>query len=816
MVDENSQLAFAHAPSMAKRRERTHLYRLRLARSWKFILAVSLLATAIAVLCHKASLLGLPGAEAQAYDDGVAFFTGKSWFPWGAVEQAKDVVVIAIDDRSLQEIRANRSYALNFGSWPYSRNVWAFVFDYLVKQGARAVVLDAVLDEPHTDAANDLAMARSIRELGVPFYMGFNVDAVVGLELPAVEAKNRFPAAPAPPAERAQMRIVPAGADESFPIEEAAEELPAPPAGAQWKEPAELSRREKIARALAFPVTARGLELPALDGLRPIPPIDPLLEPTSGLGLVVPEVDSDGKMRRTRFAYRDGANSYVTLPVAVVADLLGAQKLELGDGQLVLGDKRVPINRDGDAEIDYGGPIEQRFRTVSLVSVLNDRAERELGNTPRLPEGLFKDKVVVIGGFALGTGDQKATPFSSLTPGVAKQASEIQNLLDGRFITLAPFWASVLLALLVSLLSVSLIVILKSTTLEIVWPLLIFFGFFLVTGVLLVVTKVHVLSAMPALAGELASVTAVAFNHLFASRERERIKELFTNYLAKEVVDELVEMPAQKLPKLHGESREVTAFFSDIRGFSTISERYRENPAELVRLLNRYLTVVTEVLYARKGCIDKYVGDAVVALFGAPLKDTPHAAYACLAALEVQEAVDKLGRELAKEGLPELATRVGVNTDTMFVGNMGSDHLLDYTAVGDGMNLAARLEAANKHYKTRVLIGERTYELAQEHVEARELDWVRVPGKNEPVRIYELLTPKGKLAPKKAEAAKRYAQALEHYRARRFSQALNVLGEALEVEPGDGPSTVLRAKCQEYLLQPPPAQWDAVSDVTVK
>lgn len=770
---------------------------------------VSLLATALAVLCQRLDWLGLSDAEAGAYDNGLTFFTGEDWFPWGKVEKSKDIVVIAIDDGSMKGIRTDRAYAEAFGSWPYSRDLWSFVFEHLMKEGAKAVVYDAIVDEPDSDVAGDVKMGRTVSELGVPYYVGFGFSPTAGIELPKVEAKNRFPQPPAP-RPLPEGTTLPASAEETFPEEPLPED--------------EGQQRTRIAQALAFPVVTTGLSLPtfvtdencATAKCFPVPPIEPLLDVTSGFGLVLAEVDGDGKMRRTRFAYTDGVHSYVTLPLALVADLWKADRVELSPKQLKVGERVIAINEEGDAEIDYGGRFEERFPQVSLISVLNDRDRKERGKKGQLPEGLFKDKIVLIGGIAVGLSDQKATPFSSLTPGVTKQAAVIQNLLDGRFITYAPFWVSALLAFVVALFSVSLIVVLKSTVLEIAWPLLLFFGFFVVTGSLLVLTKVHVLSAMPTLAGELASVTAVAFNHFFASKERERIRGLFTNYLAKEVVDELIEMPEGELPKLHGESREVTAYFSDIRGFSTLSEQYRDRPAELVKLLNRYLTVVTAVLQARKSCIDKYIGDAVVSIFGAPLHDYPHAVYACWAALEVQEALARLGQQFVQEGLPVLHTRIGINTDVMFVGNMGSEYLLDYTAIGDGMNLASRLEGANKAYGTRILIGPRTYELAKGDIEARELDFIVVPGKTQVVAVYELLAKKGQLDAKTTSLVGLYAQALSLYRAGQFAQALPLLQQALGLVPEDGPSKVLKEKCARFLETPPPPPWKAVSDLDTK
>ncbi|HEX8435031.1 adenylate/guanylate cyclase domain-containing protein, partial [Archangium sp.] len=580
---------------------------------------------------------------------------------------------------------------------------------------------------------------------------------------------------------------------------------------------------EEVAQALALPVHHPGLVLPSLEQRsseearlmrHPVPPLPDLVRTAPGFGLVMQEEDEDGRLRRTRFAYSDGANTYATLSLAAAADILGAERIELAPGRLKLGARELPINPDGSAELDFGGTWKERFEALSVYAVLEDWARRQEHRTkgtpyaPVLPEGTFRGKVVLVGGLAVGTSDVKATPFQSDAPGLVKHAVMLEALLSGGFITDAPFWVSLLLTLFVALLSVTLITLTRSPLLELAWPLLLYFGFFLVTGLFLEHGQVHVLSAMPTYAGEFATLSAVAFNHMFANRERERLREAFNRFLDKTLVDELVEQ--QKLPSLEGETREITAFFSDIRGFSTFSERFKDDPKALVALLNRYLTRVSSVLMAHGACLDKYIGDAVVCLFGAPMDMKDHAVRACHAALAVRAEVDALRAELQKEGLPDVYTRIGLNSAEMFVGNFGSEHLLDYTAIGDGMNLAARLEGANKAYDTVIMIGPHTHALARERIEVRELDRVRVAGKAEAVTVYELLARAGELPEAKRATVERYHRALALYREARFEEAAQGLREALTVDPEDGPSRALLARCERYALNPPPLPFDGV------
>ncbi len=791
------------------------LISLRFRRTWQVMVTLALVATALGYVWHRFDLLELSDDERSAYDDGLKKFTGKPWFPWGAVRRTDDIIVVAIDDKTFIDVKANPAWRLRYGAWPYDRVLYADVFEFLKGAGAKLVVFDATLDEPKADPTGDLAMGQVVREQGLPLYVGFNVIPKVD-PLPAVTAVNHPPIEarlPAPQDAGAPEEDADAGValDEAFPEDEApVEEDPA----------AKAARLERVAQLYAFPVEARGgLELTQISPVEavdehgqpagelarhPVPAIDPLLDAASGWGVVLLEEDEDGKMRRTRFAYTDGHNTYVTLSVAAAADALGAEKLVLEPGRLTIGPRVVPINDDGSAWIDYGGPLSRRYRSISLVDVLRARQRPELA-------ALFKDRYVFIGGFALGTGDVKATPLEAQAPGVTKQLAVFEALLRGRFITDAPLWVSVLFTFVVCFFSVALVLVVRNLFVDIGWPVLLYAGFFVVTGSLLVLTKVHLLSAMPGFAGTIASVMATAWDRLFANRERERLKEMFRSYMEADLVERMIE--DRELPRLDGDLMEVTAFFSDIRGFSTFSEALKDDPKRLMRLLNRYLSTVTPALTAEGACIDKYIGDAVVALFGAPVRHADHALRACRGALAVQRAIAGLRAELAKEGLPDVYTRIGLNTDTLLVGNIGSDQLLDYTAIGDGMNLAARLEATNKHYGTLILMGEQTHQAVRGQVVAREVDAVRVAGKHAVTRIYELLGLRGEVDARTLEVLSLYERALGQYRERRFATAAVELKLALALAPEDGPSQALLERCEAFEASPPPADWDGATSL---
>jgi len=316
---------------------------------------------------------------------------------------------------------------------------------------------------------------------------------------------------------------------------------------------------------------------------------------------------------------------------------------------------------------------------------------------------------------------------------------------------------------------------------------------------------------MPSFAGTVASVLATSWERLFASKDREKLKERFSQFMEPAIVELMAEQ--KQLPSIEGKETRITAFFSDIKGFSSFSEKFSGNPKGLMRLLNRYLTAVTPMLTQHGGCIDKYVGDAVVGLFGAPLPYPDHALRACKAALDVQKALVQLRADFAKEGLPDVYTRIGLNTDNMIVGNIGSEQLMDYTAIGDGMNLAARLEGANKVYGSLILIGEQTFKDTQKFVVTREIDMVRVAGKENPSRIYELIGLNGEVSGPMVQVIQYYSVALEAYRRRLFPEAIAALEKGLACQSDDGPSLMLRAKCEQFIRTPPHANWDGVSSL---
>ncbi|HUH13859.1 MAG TPA: adenylate/guanylate cyclase domain-containing protein, partial [Longimicrobiales bacterium] len=302
---------------------------------------------------------------------------------------------------------------------------------------------------------------------------------------------------------------------------------------------------------------------------------------------------------------------------------------------------------------------------------------------------------------------------------------------------------------------------------------------------------------------------------LFMAEEREkaRIRGMFQQYVAESVVDELMRRP--ELLALGGEERVLTVLFSDVVGFSTVAEGL--TPTALVELLNEYLTCMSDVVLAHGGIVDKYQGDALMAEFGAPVPMADHALRACHAALGMKRELARLRVDWARRGTPLLEARIGINTGLMLLGNLGSRRIMDYTVMGDNVNLASRLEGANKAYGTEILVSEMTWREVSEQVVGRELDRIRVKGKREAVGIWELVGLREEGIPPVTEALlRRFEEARVLYDARRFGDALAAFEALAADHPDDGPTRVYLGRCRTYLEQAPPAEWDGVFTMTTK
>jgi adenylate cyclase len=324
---------------------------------------------------------------------------------------------------------------------------------------------------------------------------------------------------------------------------------------------------------------------------------------------------------------------------------------------------------------------------------------------------------------------------------------------------------------------------------------------------LFVTSRVWLNMVYPLLALSTNYTALTAYHYVTEERERKRIKGAFRHYVAPIVIEEMLKEPGRL--KLGGEEKVLTVLFSDLAGFTSYSERYRPN--EMVNILSDYFSNMTEHIFAHQGTLKEYVGDELMAIFGAPLEQPDHAHRACAAALAMRERLHALRSDWARIGRPALKARTGVNSGPMLVGNLGSRYRFAYGALGDQVNLGSRLEGLNKEYGTEIIVGENTARLVEGSFLLREVDLVRVVGREQSVRIYELVAASGTSMPReKEQALSAYAAGLEAYRRQHWKEAMSLFSESLALWPEDGPCQVMADRCRIYQASPPPEGWDGV------
>ena len=436
------------------------------------------------------------------------------------------------------------------------------------------------------------------------------------------------------------------------------------------------------------------------------------------------------------------------------------------------------------------------------------------------PHEAFGGKIVLVGATATGIYDLRVTPFSENTPGVEIHAQVIDSILANKFLK-TPEWTRTYTLAIMAVFAVFMAILLPMmgavrgaivTIILLAGMLAVdYFYFFLGKGYWMPVVYQSL---------QLGALFILVTVYRYATEEREKrwIKDTFGRYLAPSVVEHLTENP--DMIKLGGEKIELSAFFSDIQGFSTISEQLGEAEI-LVELLNDYLSVMAHVIESYEGTIDKYEGDSILAFWGAPVHFPDHAIKACHACLDQQVQLAELREKWKKGGRwPEIVytakVRMGINTGPMVVGNMGSAGRMNYTIMGDAVNLASRLEGANKAYGTYNMISEDTYAQVEGRVEVRELDLLRVVGKTEPVKVYELLARKGELNPDKTRVVEVFLEGLEAYKRLDWQKAIELFQTALNIDPEDMPSRTYLHRCRQFMTNPPPEDWDGVFTLTAK
>lgn len=561
----------------------------------------------------------------------------------------------------------------NLGRFPWPRSTWGRVVDRLTEEGAKVIVFDVFFSEPETVASDDL-FQRAIMQSGrVVLPMVFDFAEGGDKETGFTDQKLDFLL---PSAYMAMKNT-----DQSFGAPTAKMVLPT------------LLRFSTYAKTLAHINMS-------------------------------PDVDGTLRWEMLAIEYQGDYYAPIGLQAARLYRDTPPEKMALDfSGDVQVGDTVIPTDEFGRMLINYRGPN----RTFPMYSI-SDLLDRTL------PAGTFKDKIVLIGATAIGIYDLRVTPFSTNMAGIEKHASVVDNILRGDFLRKVPdldipliFAFTLILGILIPRLGAK-----AGAALFI----LLFAGYSVFVYSLFVSKGIWFSYIYPASALFFGYTSQTAYRFFTEERRARDIRKMFSSYVSKRIVDELIRDPSKA--KLGGDRKEISVLFSDIRGFTSFSEKHR--PEEVVMQLNEYLGAMTNIVFEYDGTLDKFVGDAVMAFWGAPLDQADHAERACKCSLTMIEKLQELQKKWESEGKYVIDIGVGINTGDMIVGNMGAEgKKMDFTVIGDNVNLGARLESLTRKYNNHIIISEFTYSKVKDIVKVNELGSVTVKGKEVPVVIYDLV-----------------------------------------------------------------------------
>lgn len=694
------------------------------------------------------------------------------------------IVIVDIDSKSLTEV----------GRFPWSRNVMAKLVEQLTRHyEVSAVGFDVSFPEPDTSSGYEVLAQLANRELkGIPA-----LKDELGRLKPALDYDGMFA-----DALRGQPVVL------GFNLSDSQRKgvLPEPAFTLDF-----LNGREGIA------YSAKGFEAN----------IARLQEAAAGAGVFTAMTDPDGLVRSSPVLFRIGDGYYPSLSAATLATALGATaikpKLDAAVDTMSANERAAsafdtmqmwvdrkpvsfPVGEAMIATVQFrgaGGPHGGAFRYVSAADVLAGRVAKEV----------LEGTIVLVGTTAPGLQDLRATPVNAEYPGVEIHANMIKSMLDGRF-KVRPDWAQSLEAVLAATLGVVLALLLA--VLSPAWSVLLAAGAFLAVGAFNyhlysrydVITNVFICLLLVAAL----FVLNLAWGWFFEVRKGRALVSRFGEYVAPELVERMAEDP--EAYNMDGESRELTVMFVDVRGFTTISEGL--SPKELREYINLYLTAMSEdIRSSHQGTLDKYIGDAVMAFWGAPVSFPDHASRAVATALLMQDSAARLNRDFLARGWPELKIGIGLNTGPMHVGDMGSKIRRAYTVMGDAVNLGSRLEGITKVYGVGIAVGVAT-RLAAPEFAWRELDLVRVKGKNEPVAVYEPLGKPAELAASVLEELAQWEAALAQVRAQQWDAAGKAIAALAARHPARGLYALYLERIAYYRAHPPGADWDGVTTIDTK
>ncbi|MCT7617510.1 adenylate/guanylate cyclase domain-containing protein [Aliarcobacter butzleri] len=672
----------------------------------------------------------------------------------GELPHNQNVVIVDIDETSIKSL----------GQWPWSRDKLAKILENLTLANVGIVGLDIVFAEEDRTSPHKILQDLKIYKKDVPNYdLEFanvveNSPVILGYQFDLVKKDNvnaKVPQIPAIFIEKDKPQ------DKSYLIE-------------------------------------------AYNTILNIPQIQDKAY-SSGFFNNIP--DDTGIIRSVPLIISYDDTIYPSLALEVIRVINDTQKVvvqydENGISNIVLDDISIPTDRYGRMLINFRGP-ERSFKYISAIDIYNNSFDKSE----------IDGKIVLIGTSAAGLFDLRATPFDSIFPGVEVHANIIDNILMQDFIYKAS-WLDGANILIIFVLS---IIVVMLTTYTTFWANPIIFLSFSISYLFLVYNLLFdygiVLNILFPIATVLiASIMTTLFDYFYNIKKEEAIKAKFASKVSKNVMDDILKNIDKN--EFSAKSKEVTIFFSDIRGFTNISEKL--DAKDLISFLNRYMQPMSEIIIKYQGTIDKFIGDAIMAYWNAPIDIKNHCDLALKASLEQLEVLEKLNVELQKENLPKIDIGIGLNTGTVIVGEMGSSLRSDYTVIGDTINLGSRVESLCKYYDSKLNISNFTKDKLQEKYIFRFLDLVKVKGKNEPVEIWQVLG-KGEAKESLKEELDLYHKAIEFYKNSDFINALEIF-ESLENNENKTNKNIYKiyiTRCKEF-IKTPPKNFDGVYEHTTK
>jgi adenylate cyclase len=588
-----------------------------------------------------------------------------------------DIAIVAINESSL------RALAPIVGRWPWPRMIHAGVINYLARSGARAIVYDIQFGESDTQGQyrigdRPITGAESDAELVAAVRQAGNVILLADALFEGLEHESG-----------------------SLPAEPTAD----------------------LKRAAGLHIAWPGLsERPSIH-----PPFPALLDAAAGVGHNLLQKDQGG-VSRAIFPFL--ASGGVAVPSLGMAAALATGQIQPRDPLPLRPDNQLVLKIHGHHASAAAGTA---FPVHSFFDVLVSEDNVQAGLAPPIKPEAFDGKLVFVGTTASGLADVHATAFGGSTPGVYLQATLADNVLSRDFIRVSAASSGVVIAAVAAVLAAAAILLLPA------WWALGWIAAMAAAGILwatrLVQGGLWVPVFIPSTAAGLTIIGGYAWQYFVEGREKRLVRRLFGRYVSPAIFQQLMTNPA--VARIGGERRVMSVLFSDIRGFTAASES--GDAQSIVRQLNEYLAEMVAVLFRHEGTLDKFVGDQVMGLFGAPVADPRHADHAVAAAIDMRTSLDVLNARWTADGLPPFEIGIGVNSGEMIAGNIGSESIMSYTVIGDAVNLGARIESLNKELGTRILISQATRDLLTMPVETRAIGEVNVKGRREGVTVHEVI-----------------------------------------------------------------------------